>query len=212
MPLQLERRGQFVNALVEHFHHAVVAAIDCDFADPDRAPHFNLRSRIGCKDPGPAHPLKTFPHAFDNARLIVAPLILIIVSNKIGDSLPVSVLDGVLQPYPTFTTKSRIGRSNGRFGLFLRTQSDGGWGRNRTGDTRIFSPLLCQLSYPAVIDVDLASPRGVFTMQQCDCRASAPLAHWPGRRCARPTKNCSISRFCSKHFRLLPLFSVIPRE
>ena len=25
-----------------------------------------------------------------------------------------------------------------------------GWGRNRTGDTRIFSPLLYQLSYPAV--------------------------------------------------------------
>ena len=95
MPLKLERRGQFVNALVEHFHHAVVAAIDCDFADPDRAPRFNLRSRIGCKDSGPAHPSKTFPHAFDNARLIVAPLILIIVSNKIGDSLPVSVLDGV---------------------------------------------------------------------------------------------------------------------
>ena len=27
-----------------------------------------------------------------------------------------------------------------------------GWGRNRTGDTWIFSPLLCQLSYPAVAD------------------------------------------------------------
>jgi hypothetical protein len=26
---------------------------------------------------------------------------------------------------------------------------EGGWGRNRTGDTRIFSPLLYQLSYPA---------------------------------------------------------------
>ena len=26
-----------------------------------------------------------------------------------------------------------------------------GWTRNRTGDTRIFSPLLYQLSYPAVI-------------------------------------------------------------
>ena len=26
-----------------------------------------------------------------------------------------------------------------------------GWGGNRTPDTRIFSPLLCQLSYPAVI-------------------------------------------------------------
>lgn len=26
----------------------------------------------------------------------------------------------------------------------------GGWGRNRTGDTRIFNPLLYQLSYPAI--------------------------------------------------------------
>jgi hypothetical protein len=41
-----------------------------------------------------------------------------------------------------------------------------GWGRNRTGDTWIFSPLLCQLSYPAVIDVDFASRIGVVTMQQ----------------------------------------------
>ena len=28
-----------------------------------------------------------------------------------------------------------------------------GWGRNRTGDTWIFSPLLCQLSYPAFANV-----------------------------------------------------------
>ena len=27
---------------------------------------------------------------------------------------------------------------------------NGGWGRNRTGDTRIFSPLLYRLSYPAI--------------------------------------------------------------
>src|SRR5437870_4532715 len=29
------------------------------------------------------------------------------------------------------------------------TSRECGWGRNRTADTRIFSPLLCQLSYPA---------------------------------------------------------------
>ncbi len=27
----------------------------------------------------------------------------------------------------------------------------GGWTRNRTGDTRIFNPLLYQLSYPAIL-------------------------------------------------------------
>jgi hypothetical protein len=95
MPLQLERRGQFVNALVEHFHHAIVAAIDGDFAGPDRAPHFNLHSGIGCEDPGSSHPAKTFPNAFDKTRLIVAPLILIIAANEIGDSFPVSVVNGV---------------------------------------------------------------------------------------------------------------------
>ena len=47
-----------------------------------------------------------------------------------------------------------------------------GWGRNRTADTWIFSPLLCQLSYPAVIAADLAACRGAPTMPQCDCRAT----------------------------------------
>jgi hypothetical protein len=36
-------------------------------------------------------------------------------------------------------------------GLNLRlTLQNGGWGRNRTADTRIFSPLLYRLSYPAI--------------------------------------------------------------
>ena len=95
MPLQLERRGQFVDAFVERFHHAIVAAIDCNFADPSRALRFNLHSGVFCNDPGAAHPSKAFPHAFDKARLIVAPLILIIIANKIGDGIPVPVIDGV---------------------------------------------------------------------------------------------------------------------
>jgi len=95
MPLQLERCGQFVDAFVEHSHHTILAAIDGDFAGPDRAPQFNLHSRIECKDPGPAHPSKAFPHAFEKTRLIVAPLILVIIANKIGYSLPVSVVNCV---------------------------------------------------------------------------------------------------------------------
>lgn len=35
----------------------------------------------------------------------------------------------------------------------------GGWGGNRTPDTRIFSPLLCQLSYPAVEGMEKISRR-----------------------------------------------------
>src|SRR5204862_3264317 len=50
-----------------------------------------------------------------------------------------------------------------------------GWGRNRTADTWIFSPLLCRLSYPAVM-APIVRRRGVSTMPQCRCRASAPLA------------------------------------
>jgi len=94
MPLQLEGCGQIVDALVEQFHHAIVAAVDGDFAAPDRALRFDLHSGIACKDPGPAHPSKAFPHTFDKARLIVAPLILKIVANKIGDSFPVSMVNG----------------------------------------------------------------------------------------------------------------------
>ena len=41
-----------------------------------------------------------------------------------------------------------------------------GWGRNRTADTWIFSPLLCRLSYPAVIGAKVVQRGGVFTMQQ----------------------------------------------
>src|SRR5262249_42737211 len=59
------------------------------------ASQFNLHSRIGCYDPGPAHPSKAFPHAFEKTRLIVAPLILIITANKIGHCLPVSVVNSV---------------------------------------------------------------------------------------------------------------------
>src|SRR6266568_3964045 len=35
-----------------------------------------------------------------------------------------------------------------------------GWGRNRTADTRIFSPLLCQLSYPAATTLILRRALG----------------------------------------------------
>src|SRR4051794_40409643 len=36
------------------------------------------------------------------------------------------------------------------FPLCFSYEPRGGWGENRTPDTRIFSPLLCQLSYPAL--------------------------------------------------------------
>src|SRR5439155_6624274 len=35
-----------------------------------------------------------------------------------------------------------------------------GWGRNRTADTRIFSPLLCRLSYPAATTLILRRALG----------------------------------------------------
>jgi hypothetical protein len=34
---------------------------------------------------------------------------------------------------------------------FTYEKRGNGWGRNRTADTWIFSPLLCRLSYPAVM-------------------------------------------------------------
>jgi hypothetical protein len=38
----------------------------------------------------------------------------------------------------------------GPHSIFENTENGGGQGRNRTTDTRIFNPLLCQLSYLAV--------------------------------------------------------------
>ncbi len=95
MPLQLERCRKFVNALVEHFHHAVVATIQRDFADPDRAPRFDLHGRARCHDPGATYPSKAFSHAFENSRAIIAPLIMIITADEIGYSFPVSAINCV---------------------------------------------------------------------------------------------------------------------
>jgi len=36
VPLQLEGRRQSVDAFIQQLHHAIVAAIDVDFANPDR--------------------------------------------------------------------------------------------------------------------------------------------------------------------------------
>ena len=87
-----------------------------------------------------------------------------------------------------------------RFGLCtpkaqsLPVKKRNGWGRNRTADTWIFSPLLCRLSYPAVM-APIVRRRGVFTMPQCRCRASAPLAVGQPSRYAQPGgfSNCWIA-------------------
>jgi hypothetical protein len=50
----------------------------------------------------------------------------------------------------------------GKNGEFPLLKMRYGWGRNRTADTRIFSPLLCQLSYPAVLP--MKSPRNSLTL------------------------------------------------
>ncbi len=39
------------------------------------------------------YPSKTFSHQLEKPRPIIAPLILIIVCNKIGDSLPISTIN-----------------------------------------------------------------------------------------------------------------------
>ena len=93
MPLQLERRGQRIDALVEQIHHIIVGAIDHDFAGPHCAPRFNLYTRIGCDDPGIAHISEAFPHPLQNARSIVAPLILIVAPDEIGGCSPVFALN-----------------------------------------------------------------------------------------------------------------------
>jgi hypothetical protein len=61
-----------------------------------------------------------------------------------------------------------------------------GWGRNRTGDTWIFSPLLCQLSYPAAND-EVCRLVGLSLCNNVIVGQALRLPR-PGRRCARPAK------------------------
>ena len=95
MPLQLERRGQSVYTFIQQLHHAIVAAIDIDFANPDRTRRFNLHRSIGCSNRGAAHPSKTFPHALKKPCPIIVPLVPVIVANEIGNSFPISAIDRV---------------------------------------------------------------------------------------------------------------------
>jgi hypothetical protein len=44
------------------------------------------------------------------------------------------------------------------FSRILPVKGGSGWGRNRTADTWIFSPLLCQLSYPAFVNAPSSAP------------------------------------------------------
>src|SRR5437660_11211220 len=74
-----------------------------------------------------------------------------------------------------------------------------GWGRNRTADTWIFSPLLCQLSYPAAVAADLATCRGVPTMPQCGCRAT-PKAFGVGLQKSSSNSD-NATRYVSKSYR-----------
>ncbi len=81
--------------LVEHIHNPIIAAIDNDFANPDRARRLNPHRRVGRDDPRPGHPPKTFPHALEKARPIVVPLIVVMVADEIGHRFPVSAVDRV---------------------------------------------------------------------------------------------------------------------
>jgi len=93
MPLQLERRGQCVHAFIQQLHYGIVAAIDDNSADPHRARRFKVHMRARRRDAGSTYPSKTFPHPLEKPRPIIAPLILIIVCNEIGDSLPISTIN-----------------------------------------------------------------------------------------------------------------------
>src|SRR5215471_10610282 len=99
MPLQLERRGQSVYAFIQQLHHTVVAAVDIDFANPDRTRRFNLYHGIRRTNPGRAHPSKTFPHLLKKPRSIVIPLIAIVFANEIGNALPISAVDCVKEMF-----------------------------------------------------------------------------------------------------------------
>jgi hypothetical protein len=95
MPFQFERSRQSIDALIEQPHHVVVGAINHDFAPPHSAAGLDLHTWIRRDDPRTAHVAKSFPHAVQDARAIVTPLVLIIATDKICRSIPVFVFNRV---------------------------------------------------------------------------------------------------------------------
>jgi len=99
MPLQLERRWQSVHTFIQQLYHAIVAAIDFDFANPDRTRRFNSHRRVGRSNPGAAHPPKAFPHPLKKPRPILVPLIAIVFGNEIGNTRPIFAVDCVKEMF-----------------------------------------------------------------------------------------------------------------
>jgi len=99
MPLQLERRGQCVYAFIQQRHYAIVAAIHDNFADPHRPQRFNMNKPAWRCNAGSRYPSKTLSHTFEESHPIIAPLILIIVCDEIGDSFPISTVNRMKQMF-----------------------------------------------------------------------------------------------------------------
>src|SRR5262245_18472521 len=95
MPLQLKRRRQSVDAFIQQLHDTIIAAIDVDFANPDRPARFNLYYRVRRCNAGAAHPSKTFSHTLEKPRPIVIPLIAILFADEFCNSIPISAVDRV---------------------------------------------------------------------------------------------------------------------
>lgn len=95
MPFQFKRSRQSIDAFIEQPHHIVVGAINHDFARPHSAAGLDLHNWIRRDDPGTAHVAKSFPHALQDTRAIITPLVLIIGSDKICRSIPVFVFNRV---------------------------------------------------------------------------------------------------------------------
>ena len=95
MPFQLERPGQSVYAFIQQLHHAIVAAIDVDFANPDRLRGFNVHQSIGCSYRGATYPAKAFSQPLKKPRPIVIPLVSIVFADEIRNTLPISRIDCV---------------------------------------------------------------------------------------------------------------------
>ncbi len=94
-PLQLERRCEGIDPLPELSHDFAFTAFNGDFGDPGRALVIDFHRCSGKINSKAAQIAKELAGAFDYTNAIVAPLILIIVADKIGGARPVFAFDGV---------------------------------------------------------------------------------------------------------------------
>jgi hypothetical protein len=92
-PFQLEWCHERVDSPPDESKHFTPIAVDCDFGAPDATATVDVYDSIKRVDSQSTDIPESFAHALEDENAIVAPLIGIIVGQKIGNARPVFPFD-----------------------------------------------------------------------------------------------------------------------